>query len=143
VLLADDNEFVRESLTDLLTASGLQVVGACQDGRDVVAAAQRTQPEVVVLDLAMPYVDGLEATHRLLAAQPGTRVIILTATLSDSAVAAARRLGACGYVLKTEGPQLLLEAIRTVAAGGTAWWMARRSPAGEGVHPEPETHDMA
>ena len=122
VLLADDNEFVRDGLTDLLSATDdLTVVGACADGAEVVEAAERTRPDVVLLDLAMPVVDGLEATRRLRAVRPDARVLLLTAMIPAAAVDEARRLGAAGYVLKTDDPEQLLQALRTVAAGGTAW----------------------
>jgi DNA-binding NarL/FixJ family response regulator len=123
VLLADDNDFVRQALADLLTASGdLEVVAQCADGDEVVAAAQRVVPDVVLLDLAMARVGGMEAARRLLAVQPATRVVVLTASGSTSAVYEARDVGAVGYLLKAEDPEQLLTALRTVAAGGTAWW---------------------
>jgi DNA-binding NarL/FixJ family response regulator len=122
VLLADDSEFVRESLTDLLASSGqMEVVAQCADGTDVVDAAERTHPDVVLLDLVMPVVDGLEAARRLLAARPDSRVVMLTGSLSRAAVFEARRLGAYGYLLKAEDPQDLVDALRIVAAGGSAW----------------------
>ena len=94
LLLADDNDFVRQSLVDLLTARGdMSVVAECSDGDEVVEAAQRTRPDVVIVDLAMARVGGLEAARRLLAVQPDARVVILTATLSAAAVREARELG--------------------------------------------------
>jgi DNA-binding NarL/FixJ family response regulator len=123
VLLADDNEFVLQALDALLTGSeDLEVVALCRDGDEVVAAAERTRPDVVVLDLAMSRVGGLEAARRLLAVQPGARVLILTAIRSPAAIDEARRLGARGYLLKAEDPEQLLRAVREVASGGTAWW---------------------
>lgn len=123
VLLADDNEFVLQALSDLLTGTAdLEVVALCKDGDEVVAAAQRTRPDVFVLDLTMSRVGGLEAARRLLTVQPGARVIILTAAQSPAAIEAARRLGACGYLLKAEDPEQLIRAVREVASGGTAWW---------------------
>jgi DNA-binding NarL/FixJ family response regulator len=123
VLLADDNEFVLHSLADLLSGAGqFEVVALCRDGDEVVAAAERTRPDVVVLDLVMTRVGGLEAARRLLAVQPGARVIILTAVRSPSAIDEAHRLGVCGYLLKAEDPQQLLRAVQEVASGGTAWW---------------------
>ena len=122
VLLADDNELVRESLAELLTAAGdVDVVAACTDGDEVVPAAERTHPDVVVLDLAMPRMGGLEAGRRLLAVQPEARVVILTATLTPDAVREARTIGAVGYLLKDDDPVQLPGALRAVAAGGTAW----------------------
>lgn len=129
VLLADDNDFVRQSLVDLLTAAGdVEVVAECADGDEVVAAAERTSPDVVVLDLAMPRMGGLEAGRRLLAVQPDARVVVLTATLSVAAVREARTIGAVGYLLKDDDPVQLPVALRAVAAGGTAWGEQTLSP---------------
>ena len=123
VLLADDNDFVRHAIVDLLTASGdLEVVAQCADGDEVVAAAVRVHPDVVLLDLTMARVGGMEAARRLLAVQPATRVVVLTASRSTAAISEAHDVGAVGYLLKAEDPGQLLTALRTVAAGGTAWW---------------------
>ncbi len=122
LLLADDNAFVRGSLVDLLTARGdMEVVAECTDGDEVVEAAERTHPDVVILDLAMARVGGLEAARRLFAVQPDARVVILTATLSAAAVAEARALGVVGYLLKDADPDELSSHVRAVAEGGTAW----------------------
>ena len=137
VLLADDNDFVLQALDDLLTGTGqFEVVALCRDGDEVVDAAMRTRPDVAVLDLAMARVGGLEAARRLLIAQPGARVIILTANLSPGAIDAARRLGACGYLLKAEDPAQLIRAVQQVAAGGTAWWAGSNGSA----HALPSNH---
>jgi DNA-binding NarL/FixJ family response regulator len=135
VLLADDNAFVRSALTDLLTSSGdIEVVAECADGDEVVAAAQRSRPDVVILDLAMARMGGLEAAERLLAVQPDARIVVLTGTLSTTAVRAARDLGVVGYLLKDAVPEELPEHVRTVAAGGTAW----RTDTGTGTNsPQP------
>jgi DNA-binding NarL/FixJ family response regulator len=134
VLLADDNEFVLGALGDLLKGTGdFDVVALCHDGDEVVAAAAHSHPDVAVLDVAMPRVDGLEATRRLVAAQPGARVIILSAKVSAAALHAARRVGACGYLLKAEDPEQLLRALHTVAAGGTAWWADTDNGTGGGT----------
>jgi DNA-binding NarL/FixJ family response regulator len=131
LLLADDNEFVRSALVDLLTAGGdMTVVAECDDGDEVVAAAERTNPDVVVVDLAMARMGGLEAARQLLAVQPTARVVILTATLSAAAVREAREIGVAGYLLKDADPDELSHHVRTVAAGGTAW------RAGRGLPPE-------
>jgi DNA-binding NarL/FixJ family response regulator len=123
VLLADDNEFVRQSLTDLLSASAdLEVVAACADGSEVVEAAERTQPDVVLLDVAMPIVNGLEAARRLRAIRPDARIMMLTAMLSATSIDEARSIGAAGFLSKTDDPDKLLQALRIVASGGTAWY---------------------
>ena len=122
VLLADDNVFVRSALVDLLSTGGdIEVVAECADGDEVVPAAEHTRPDVVILDLAMARVGGLEAARRLLAVQPEARIVILTATLSAAAVREAHDLGVVGYLLKDAEPDELPGHVRTVAAGGTAW----------------------
>ena len=121
-LVADDNAVVRDGLVRLLdVVPDVSVVASCADGDEVVTAAERTHPDVVVLDLVMPRVGGLEAAARLLAVQPDTRVVILTAHLSAAAVREARRLGVAGYLLKDDDPLELPHHIRRVAGGGTAW----------------------
>ena len=132
LLLADDNAYVRSSLVELLTAGGdMTVVAECTDGDEVVEAAERTHPDVLVLDLAMARVGGLEAARRVLAVQPDARVVILTATLSASAVRQARELGVVGYLLKDADPEELPHHVRAVAAGGTAWRAERGSPSAD------------
>jgi DNA-binding NarL/FixJ family response regulator len=122
LLIADDNDFVRQSLVELLTACGdMSVVAECADGDEVVEAADRTHPDVVIVDLAMPRVGGLEAARQLLAVQRDARVVVLTATLSAAAVREARELGVVGYLLKDADPGELPDHVRAVAAGGTAW----------------------
>ena len=122
VLIADDNEFVRQGLTDLLSASGdLVVVAACSDGSEVLDAAQRSRPDVFLLDISMPVVDGLEAARRLRAVHPEARVMMLTARPSSTSIDEAHRLGIAGFMSKTDDPGDLLDALRLVASGGTAW----------------------
>jgi two-component system response regulator DesR len=121
VLLADDNAFVRQSLGEFLDCDpGIEVVAVCADGDEVLAAAD-CRPDVVVLDVVMQRVGGLEAARALLAAHPGARVLMLTASPSEAAVREARRIGASGYLLKTDDPAVLSQAVHTVATGGTAW----------------------
>jgi DNA-binding NarL/FixJ family response regulator len=122
VLIADDHDFVRSALGDLLaTTDDIRVVAECPDGCDVVEAAARTTPDVVLMDLAMPVMGGLEATAALRAAQPEIRVIILTGSLNAAAARQAHTLGVCGFLLKTDTADSLPGHIRAVAAGGTAW----------------------
>lgn len=122
VLLADDNAFVRSALAQLFTAgTDMEVVASCADGDEVVEAARATRPDVVLLDVAMPRMDGLEAARRLLAVQPDARVVFLTANPSASTLRQARELGAVGYLVKDLDPDDLCEAVRAVARGGTAW----------------------
>ena len=122
VLLADDHEFIRSTLVELLTASGdIAVVAQCSDGDEVVGAAERADPDVVIMDLAMPRQTGLQAAQELLSARPRARIILLTANLSATAVKEARDIGLAGYLLKGEDPAELVQHVRAVAAGGTAW----------------------
>ena len=122
VLLADDHALVRDALNALLAAAGdITVVAECADGSEVLAAAVRTQPEVVVMDLVMPYRSGLEATRDLLDAGVPSRVILLTGSFSVASVREARALGAAGYLLKGDDPAELPRRIRDVASGGSAW----------------------
>ena len=122
VLIADDHDFVRSAVADLLAATDdILVVAECPDGCDVVEAAARTAPDVVLMDLAMPVMGGLEATAALRAAQPDIRVIVLTGSVSGAAARRARTLGVCGFLLKSDAPDTLPGHIRAVAAGGTAW----------------------
>jgi DNA-binding NarL/FixJ family response regulator len=123
VLIADDHPLVRSAIGDLLAdTDGIQVVAECPDGCDVVEAAARTRPDVVLMDLSMPVMDGLEATRALAVAQPGVRVIVLTASLTVTAVRTAQALGVCGFLVKGHDDGVELPGhIRAVAGGGTAW----------------------
>jgi DNA-binding NarL/FixJ family response regulator len=122
VLLADDHEFLRSTLAELLTASGcITVVAECSEGDEVVAAAERANPDVAILDLAMPRQSGLQAARSLLSVRPGARIILLTAHLSPAAVKDAHELGLAGCLLKGADPDALVGHVRAVAAGGTAW----------------------
>jgi DNA-binding NarL/FixJ family response regulator len=122
VLLADDHEFVRSMIADLFAASGdITVVAPCSDGDEIVTAAERTDPDVVLVDLAMPRQTGLQAARALLAVRPEARIVLVTGTVSAAAVREAREIGLVGYLIKGEDPEELVGHVRTVAAGGTAW----------------------
>ena len=123
VLIADDHPFIRSALGDLLAATDdIRVVAECPDGCDVVETAAKTEPDVVLMDLAMPVMSGLEATRALGEAQPGVRVIVLTGALNAADARTARALGVCGLLLKTDDAgEQLPGHIRAVASGGTAW----------------------
>jgi DNA-binding NarL/FixJ family response regulator len=122
ILLADDNEFVRTALVELFDSTGdVSVVAQCEDGDQVLAAARETTPDVFVLDLAMPGRTGLEAARDLLSVDPGARIILLTGNPSPAAVREAKDIGLAGYLLKGEDPAELVDHVRAVAAGGTAW----------------------
>lgn len=119
VLIAEDHLIVREGLCALLEREdGLVVVGVASDGEQAVSEARRLQPDVVLMDLSMPTIDGVEATRRVRADCPRTRVLVLSMHGTEEFVRPAVRAGAAGYVLKGAGMADLLGAVRTVAAGG-------------------------
>jgi DNA-binding NarL/FixJ family response regulator len=121
VLLVDDQDLVLMGLRALLGAEeGFEVVGEAGDGLAAFEAAIRTQPDVVLMDIRMPGIDGLEATRRIAAHEDlaATRVIMLTTFERDEYVFEALRIGASGFLLKDTPPATLLEAIQTVADGG-------------------------
>ena len=118
VVVADDHSVVREGLAQLLsTAADVELVGAAANGSEAVEVVDRERPDVVLMDLSMPEVDGAEATRRILAADPGARVVVLTSFADDRHILEALQAGAIGYVLKHAEPDELLGAIRAAAAG--------------------------
>jgi len=120
VLLADDHMIVREGLRALLKAEGdIEVVGEAQTGREAVQLTKRLRPGVVVMDIAMPLLNGLEATRRILKAVPATRVLILSAHGDDEYIRQVVMLGAAGYLVKQTSADLLSRAIREVQKGNT------------------------
>ena len=118
VLVADDQSMVRAGFRLLLSGEeGIEVVAEAENGLEAVDKAARFQPSVVLMDIRMPELDGLEATRRILAADPGARILILTTFDLDEYIYEALRAGASGFVLKDDPPEQLIAAIRTVAAG--------------------------
>jgi DNA-binding NarL/FixJ family response regulator len=118
VLVADDQSMVRAGFRMLLAREpDIEVVAEASNGRDAVSQAARFGPTVVLMDIRMPELDGLEATRRILAADPLARVLILTTFDLDEYVFEALGAGASGFVLKDDPPEQLIAAIRTVAAG--------------------------
>jgi NarL family two-component system response regulator LiaR len=118
VLIADDHAVVRQGLrTFLELQDDMEVVADVADGEAAVRAAREHAPDVVVMDLVMPHMDGVEATRRIVADRPATRVVALTSFLDDDKVLPAVRAGAAGYLLKDVGPPDLVRAIRTVHEG--------------------------
>ncbi|MGQ0831963.1 MAG: response regulator [Microthrixaceae bacterium] len=120
VVVADDQELVRTGLSMILDAQpGIEVVGTAANGRDAVALAQRIRPDVCLLDIRMPLMDGIEATKRL--AGPGVEqpiaVVVITTFDLDEYVHAALKAGARGFLLKDAGPELLTQAVRAAASG--------------------------
>jgi DNA-binding NarL/FixJ family response regulator len=118
VVLADDQRLVRESLGTLLgLLDGIELVASAADGEEAVALVERHRPEVVLMDLRMPRLDGIEATRRLRECQPEVSVIALTTYADDESVLGALRAGARGYLTKDAGSEDIRQAIITVAAG--------------------------
>lgn len=118
VLIADDHPLVRQGLrTYLETIEDIEVSGEAADGEEAVVLASSLHPDVVVMDLAMPGVDGIEATRRILVADPAAKVIALTSFATDDKVFPAIQAGAAGYLLKEAEPSELAEAIRKVHNG--------------------------
>jgi DNA-binding NarL/FixJ family response regulator len=118
LLLVDDQSMVRAGLRMLLgDEPDFEVVAEAGDGQEAVRQAARCRPSVVLMDIRMPRMDGLEATRRILADDPGARVLILTTFGLDDYVYEALRAGASGFVLKDDPPEHLVAAVRTVAAG--------------------------
>jgi DNA-binding NarL/FixJ family response regulator len=118
VLIADDQELVRTGFRVILNAeSDLEVVGEARDGREAIDAVRSLNPDVVLMDIRMPNLDGIEATRRIAAAQDAPRVLILTTFDLDEYVYEALRAGASGFLLKDAGADELVQAVRIVAAG--------------------------
>ena len=118
VLIADDQALVRVGLRKILESEPeMTVVGEAADGEDAVAAARRLRPDVVLMDIRMPVLDGIEATRRIIRAQPGMRVLVLTTFGLDGYVYDALRAGASGFMLKDAPPEEIAAAVRIVANG--------------------------
>ncbi|MGA5555431.1 response regulator [Streptomyces lavendulocolor] len=117
VVIADDQELVRTGFRLILTARGIDVVGEAADGAEAVEAVRRLRPDVVLMDIRMPNMDGLEAARRILAHVPDCRVIMLTTFDLDSYVYAALAAGASGFLLKDVTPAHLAAAVRLVDTG--------------------------
>ncbi|MBG0563901.1 response regulator [Actinoplanes aureus] len=119
VLLADDEAMVRAGLRLLVdNEPDLTVVGEAVDGAEAVVLAGRTAPDVVLMDIRMPLLDGIEAARQIIAARPESRVIMLTTFREDRYLQEALRSGVSGFLLKVSPPQQMLDAIRVVADGG-------------------------
>ena len=118
VLVADDQSMVRAGFRMLLAdEQDIEVVAEAENGREAVEKTARFNPDVILMDIRMPELDGLQATRRILAEDNGARILILTTFDLDEYVYEALRAGASGFVLKDDSPEQLLAAIRTVAAG--------------------------
>lgn len=118
VLIADDDDLMRAGLAELLSADpGIEIVGEAATGREAVERAQRLAPDVVLMDVRMPDLDGIAATRELAGTAPATRVLILTTFEQDDYIFGALRAGASGFLLKRTRPEELLAAVHTIAAG--------------------------
>ncbi len=118
VLLAEDHTIIREGLAALLKSDAdIEVIGEAANGREAVQLTRSLCPDVVVMDIAMPLLNGLEATRQILAAAPATRVLILSGHSDDACVEQALALGAAGYLLKRTSSVVLSESIRQIHRG--------------------------
>jgi DNA-binding NarL/FixJ family response regulator len=118
VLIADDQALVRGGFHSILAGQDdIEVIGETADGNETVELVERLQPDVVLMDIRMPGIDGLEATRRIVARGIATRVLVLTTFDVDDYVYEAMKAGASGFLLKTAPPRQLADAVRTVAAG--------------------------
>jgi len=117
VLIADDHALFAEALEAILTIdTRIQVVGRARDGREAVALAEQLDPNVVLMDIAMPLLDGIEAARKLSTSRPNTSVLMLTGSNARADVARARRAGVAGYVTKDRIAAELIDAILEVAS---------------------------
>lgn len=120
VLIADDEAVVRETLSVYMSSAGdMDVVGTAADGRAAVQMAVNLRPDIVLMDIQMPRVDGVEATAELLRVLPTTRVVMITTFTTAEAVVPALRAGALGYVLKSDPPERILSTVRRAVSGRT------------------------
>ncbi|OYO10004.1 DNA-binding response regulator [Enemella evansiae] len=120
VVVADDQALVREGIVTVLSlAEGIEVVGQAGDGAQAVRLVRETVPEVVLMDLRMPVLDGVAATAEILAALPKTRVLVLTTFADDASIKGALDAGACGYLTKDASGSEVVAAVQAAAAGRT------------------------
>ncbi len=119
VLLVDDHALIRRGLSELIaTAEGITVVGAIEDGELAAAAVVELEPDIVLMDMSMPGLDGIDATRAVLLVRPSTKVIMLTSFSENARIMAALDVGAVGYLLKDAEPEDIIKASRDAAAGG-------------------------
>jgi DNA-binding NarL/FixJ family response regulator len=125
VVVVDDHQIVRDGLVALLGAlDGVEVVGTATDGKDAVHVVTETGPDVVLMDIQMPELDGIEATRFITGRQPASRVVMLTMNEDDDTVLSAIRAGASGYLLKGSSAAEVQNAVRAAAAGGMVFGAA-------------------
>ena len=143
ILIADDHPIVREGLTAVLeTQPDFAIVGEADSGTQAVERAAALRPDVILLDLALPELDGVAALRQIRAADPTARVIIFTAFDTDERILAAVQAGAQGYLLKDDAMEMVLLSLKTVAAGGVylspaiSAWLVRRHQRGSALKEE-------
>ncbi len=144
VLVVDDHLVVRKGVCALLArAAGIVVAGEAGDGRQAIAEARRLRPELILMDLKMPDLDGVAATRAILAEQPEAAIVMLSGTDKEDEVRAAVEAGALGYLVKTSPKEDFVEAIRRAAKGGS-WLPARftRPLAAQPSHPVPNAQPL-
>lgn len=119
VLIVDDHALIRRGLSELLgAAEGIEVIGAIDNGADAVAIVTDLEPDIVLMDLSMPGIDGIEATRTVLKVRSETKVIMLTSFSENARILAALDVGAIGYLLKDTEPEDIIRALRDAADGG-------------------------
>jgi DNA-binding NarL/FixJ family response regulator len=146
VLIADDDDLMRAGLVELLTVDpAIEVAGQAATGREAVEQARRLAPDVVLMDVRMPDLDGIAATRELARTAPGVRVLILTTFEQDDYVFGALRAGASGFLLKRTRPEELLAAVHTIASGDSLLSpsVTRRVIDRMAQQPTPELADQA
>lgn len=122
IVVADDHPFILDGLDQLFRAeSDCEIVARSADGEEALRAVETYRPDVLVLDVRMPRLDGIELLRRMHAMQLPTKVVLLTASLDDARLLEAFRLGASGLVLKESAPRLLVQSVRQVANGEQSW----------------------
>jgi DNA-binding NarL/FixJ family response regulator len=144
VVLADDHQIMRDGLVALLDAlPGLEVVGTASDGREAILTARETEPDVVVMDIQMPHLDGIEATRQVVATRPETAVVMLTMNEDDDTIMGALRAGARGYLLKGSSAAEVQQAIRAAAAGGMVFGASLAARIADFLSGRPTVPDVA
>ncbi len=138
VLIADDHPIFRDGLATLLEPHpGIQVVARAADGAEAVALAAEHRPDVIVMDIQMPHVNGIEATRQVLAAQPSVGVLVFTMGEDDGTLLSAMRAGARGYLVKGAAQDEVVRAITSVAAGGVVFGASLAARIGDLLSPSP------
>jgi DNA-binding NarL/FixJ family response regulator len=144
VLVADDQRAVREALATVLDAeAGIEVVGLASDGEEAVRSAHGLAPDVVLMDLRMPHVDGVAATRRLAAELPDVKVVVLTTFADDASILDALEAGAMGFLTKDAGREQIALAVRSAAAGQSVLDPAAQASLLRAATPAGQRHESA